>query len=345
MVDRVGMAQNIGGHALRFGWFFGINRLVDREASRHGAQRTFKPTKPVPERGALFAALRDLTLRDANAVGEGLQPPVQIEPSQFGSHLGRLRAMLRDLPGAVERRADSNASSARELADADGLPDYFTQDFHYQTGGYLTDESASLYDAQVETLFYGSAALMRRAAARHVLSAVVGRDQRKLALADVACGTGRFLREVRGALPALKLTGIDLSEAYLTEARRHMQGVRPAEFIFGNAEKLPLEDASQDIVTCIFLFHELPPEVRRRVTAEFARVLKPGGTLVFMDSLQMGDRPDWDGMIEAFPVRFHEPYYRHYAIDDLDDVFSAAGLAPHVQELAFLSKIMVRRKA
>ena len=75
-----------------------------------------------------------------------------------------------------------------------------------------------------------------------------------------------------------------------------------------------------------------------------ARVLKPGGLLVFMDSLQMGDRPGWDGMLEAFPHRFHEPYYRHYAMDDLDDMFSSAGLALREQSLPFLSKLMVRVK-
>ena len=81
---------------------------------------------------------------------------------------------------------------------------------------------------------------------------------------------------------------------------------------------MPLPDASADIVTSTFLYHELPPEVRRQVTAEIARVLKPGGLFVFLDSLQMGDRPGWDGLLESFPTRFHEPYYRSYAIDDLD---------------------------
>ena len=107
---------------------------------------------------------------------------------------------------------------------------------------------------------------------------------------------------------------------------------------------MPLPDASQDIVTSIFLFHELPPEARRAVAAEFARVLKPGGILVFMDSLQMGDKPGWDGMLEAFPVRFHEPYFRHYAIDDLDALFNSVGLAPCETRSAFLSKLIVRRK-
>ena len=76
-----------------------------------------------------------------------------------------------------------------------------------------------------------------------------------------------------------------------------------------------------------------------------ARVLKPGGRLVFIDSLQMGDRPDWGGLLEAFPVRFHEPYYRHYVTDDLDCLFADAGLVREQVRLAFLSKVMVRRRA
>jgi hypothetical protein len=80
------------------------------------------------------------------------------------------------------------------------------------------------------------------------------------------------------------------------------------------------------------------------VTAEIARVLKPGGLFVFIDSVQLGDKPGWDGLLEVFPARFHEPYYRHYAIDDLDGMFAAAGLSPVQSWVAFLSKVMVRRK-
>jgi hypothetical protein len=79
------------------------------------------------------------------------------------------------------------------------------------------------------------------------------------------------------------------------------------------------------------------------VTAEIARVLKAGGLPVFIDSLQMGDRPGWDGLLEAFPVRFHEPYFAHYATDDLDEMFASAGLAHLATSHAFLSKVMVRR--
>ena len=98
------------------------------------------------------------------------------------------------------------------------------------------------------------------------------------------------------------------------------------------------------MVTSIYLYHELPAEVRRRVTAEIARVLKPGGLFVFVDSLQFGDRPGWDGLLEGFPVRYHEPYYRQYLIDDLDGLFATHGLAARSSSTAFLSKVMVRGK-
>ena len=49
-------------------------------------------------------------------------------------------------------------------------------------------------------------------------------------------------------------------------------------------------------VTCIYLFHELPPSVRREAAAEMARVVRPGGMVVLTDSAQFGDRPPWDAV-------------------------------------------------
>ena len=82
----------------------------------------------------------------------------------------------------------------------------------------------------------------------------------------------------------------------------------------------------------------------RRVTAEIARVLRVGGLFVFIDSLQMSDRLGWDGLLEAFPVRFHEPFFAHYASDNLTAMFTAAGLTHQETSHAFLSKVMVCRK-
>jgi len=343
MADTLGMATHLAGQTLKLGWYWGINRLLDSRFSGPSPRPPLRLTRPVPSQRELLAGLADLVRNDAEAVRDGLYPPLET-PTSLPRHFARLRAMIADVPEAVARRERGEPVSARSTPGSAGLPDYFTQDFHFQDGGYLTEESARLYDVQVETLFYGSADAMRRQALRPIAEFLRGRDQRRVALLDVACGTGRFLRQARLTWPAMQLTGLDLSAPYLEEARRHIGGLRPAELIAANAEAMPLPDGSQDVVVSIFLFHELPGEVRRRVTTEIARVLKPGGLFVFIDSLQMGDKPEWDGLLEAFPMRFHEPYYRHYAIDDLDGMFSAAGLSPHASWLAFLAKAMVRRK-
>jgi ubiquinone/menaquinone biosynthesis C-methylase UbiE len=343
--SNLGMAAQLASQSLRFGWYFALQRLVDRRTAEIGGARPkYRPERPVPSTQELLADLGRLMVADALAVRDGIFPPMDDEAAAPIRHLFRVRRMFADLPDAVGRRASKDAGTAKEEAIAADLPDYYAQDFHFQTGGYLTEDSAKLYDVQVETLFMGAAGPMRRTLLAPIAEFMRGRDQRKVTLLDVACGTGRFLRQVRLAYPAMTLKGLDLSRAYLDEAARHLAGLRGAEMIAAPAERMPLADASVDIATSIFLFHELPPEVRRQVTAEVARVLKPGGLFVFMDSLQMGDKPGWDGMLEAFPHRFHEPYYRHYAMDDLDGMFNAAGLTLRAQSLPFLSKLMVRVK-
>lgn len=343
--DRIAMASQLAGNLARFGWYSGINWLMARRAARIGSPPRYTPELPVPSRAELMGELRQLLVADAEAVGKGLLPPSEMPTAvAFGEHMARLGAMTADLSDTVRRRMQREAGTAADASGAEELPDYFRQDFHFQTGGYLTEDSARLYDVQVETLFYGSADAMRRAGLLAVTEAMAGRDQRTAALTDMACGTGRLLRQIRLAYPALTLTGVDLSKPYLAEAERHLAGLRPVRLLAANAEATGLADASQDVVISTFLFHELPGDVRRRVIAEMARVLKPGGMLVVVDSLQLGDRPGWDGLLEAFPVRFHEPYYRHYLIDDLDGAMREAGLDDAGSRLAFLSKVMVRRR-
>ena len=52
--------------------------------------------------------------------------------------------------------------------DPERYPAYYLQNFHYQTDGWLSKDSARLYDFQVETLFLGSADTRRRQALPYV---------------------------------------------------------------------------------------------------------------------------------------------------------------------------------
>ena len=94
----------------------------------------------------------------------------------------------------------------------------------------------------------------------------------------------------------------------------------------------------------IYLFHELPATPRRRIAGEIARLLKPGGLLIFLDSLQHGDEPDYDALLDRFPHGFHEPYYASYVRTDLAALFGKAGLVAESADLAYFSKLMTFRK-
>jgi ubiquinone/menaquinone biosynthesis C-methylase UbiE len=205
----------------------------------------------------------------------------------------------------------------------------------------MTEDSAQRYDTQVEVLFYGTANAIRRQALPPLHEHFTGRDQRRLRLIDVGCGTGRFLACCKQVWPRLPALGLDMSEAYVAEARRHLRQWCWIDFVVANGEAIPVESASQDAVTSIFTFHELPPKVRRIVFGEFARVLKPGGRLVVVDSLQIGDEPDYDGLLELFPQNYHEPYYGSYIEENFGAIAVECGLT-HIRDVkAFVSKVMV----
>jgi len=181
----------------------------------------------------------------------------------------------------------------------------------------------------------------RRQALVPLYEIFAGRDQRRLKLLDVGCGTGRFLDSLKQAWPRLPVLGIDLSEAYVAEATRHLKRWCWINVVVGNGEALPIESESEDAVTSIFMFHELPPKVRRIVFREFARVLKRRGRLVLVDSLQIGDEPDYDAMLKLFPCSYHEPYYNSYLKEDFRTIAADCGLT-HIRDVnAFVSKVMV----
>jgi ubiquinone/menaquinone biosynthesis C-methylase UbiE len=279
--------------------------------------------------------------QDLANVQAGIYPLPADHDGSLLTRLRRSRMFLEDLPSVHRRRENGQYAEVRSEETRGKRPAYFLQNFHYQSGGWMTDDSAQRYDTQVEVLFSGTANATRRQALRPLHEAFSGRDQRRLRLLDVGCGTGRALDFIKQAWPRLPTIGIDMSEAYVAEARRHLKRWRRIDVMVANGEAIPLEDESQDAVTSVFMLHELPPHVRRRVFGEFARVLKRGGRLVAVDSLQLGDEPDYDGMLELFPQNYHEPYYAGYLKEDFAALATASGLK-HIRDVnAFVSKVMV----
>jgi len=103
--------------------------------------------------------------------------------------------------------------------------------------------------------------------------------------------------------------------------------INPANVVQAQAETLPFEDNIFDAVVCVYLFHELPREIRAKAAAEMARVVSPGGVVVLTDSIQRGDRPPLDDGLSNFQ-KMNEPYYTDYISDDIGAHFEREGLEP-----------------
>jgi ubiquinone/menaquinone biosynthesis C-methylase UbiE len=331
--------------AARVGWFFGQKLLAARLSRPVPLPESLRGL-PMPDRRRILADLRALIARDWRNIEAGYYAP----PAEgLGSPVAALRRALdffTDLAAVEARRHGPPAERLLREAPPGDYPRYYLQKFHFQSDGYLSDASAERYDHQVEVLFGGGAAAMRRQALVPLKLALAGispAGRKRMRLLDLACGTGSFLREVKANYPRLHVTGLDLSPHYLAVARRALAAWSRARLVEGAAEAMPFADREFDVVTCIYLFHELPGPVRRAVVGEIRRVLKPGGTLILVDSLQSGDEPLYDAMLESFPAAFHEPYYASYLREDLDRLTSP-GFAPAERFPAYLSKVLSWRR-
>jgi ubiquinone/menaquinone biosynthesis C-methylase UbiE len=328
----------------RVAWYVGHSLAMRQLAN--GADNGSAPNRAytnarVPDRIRIYADMADLLLQDLANVEAGIYPlPADHDGSLF-TLLDRSRLFFEDLPEIHRRRESGGHSEVLSEHTVGKRPRYYLQNFHFQSGGWMTEESAKRYDTQVEVLFNGTANATRRQALPQLHEVIASHDQRKLRLLDIGCGTGRFLDLVKQVWPRLPSLGLDMSEPYIREAKRMLSRWSRINLLVGNAESVPTPEASCDVVTSIFIFHELPPDVRRTIFGECARVLKPGGRLVLVDSLQRGDEPDYEGLFELFPQNYHEPYYASYLTADFGAIARACGLT-HVRDVkAFVSKVMV----
>ena len=130
---------------------------------------------------------------------------------------------------------------------------------------------------------YDAAAILQQEISKRLLERLDYIKLQPARVLDVGAGTGISLTGLRQQYPVAQIYALDIARAMLLEARKKQGWLqrmrRPIQFITADAEKLPLADASVDL-----LFSNLTLQWcldLEQTFGEFRRVLKPGGLLMF----------------------------------------------------------------
>lgn len=135
---------------------------------------------------------------------------------------------------------------------------------------------------------------------------------------DVGCGNGNLFNLLSDG--KYELFGIDFSENMVGEARKNCKN---ASFSLADAENLPFENDSFDIVVCNASFHHyVHPEA---VLSEMHRVLKDGGKLLIGDPYVPGFARPFVNVL----VRFSDKGdYHFYGLKEMKNLFASNGFNP-----------------
>ena len=159
-------------------------------------------------------------------------------------------------------------------------------------------EIAAKYDLVNHLMTFGLDVIWRRKAAE----AAARRTPRRVL--DVCCGTADLAREFSRRIPApahIIGAAFSLPMLQVASAKRFEA---PTVFVLTDVSRLPFPDNSFDLLGISFATRNLNsgPDVLNRFFREFLRVLRPGGTLLHLETSQ----PRW----RPFRAVFHG-YVRH----------------------------------
>lgn len=206
------------------------------------------------------------------------------------------------------------------------LPTWYTDyDIHIQPGSFFSDDlSAYVYEfgARIVMLRDNDGYKFHRLFTETALPDGEGVTR----VVDVGCGFGKSTRPLALKYPDAEVIGLDLAAPglRLAHAEAEAEGLR-IEYRQADARATGVESGTCDVVTGTMTLHEMPSEAIKETIAEAARLLKPGGTVAFLEFQPTGD-PFRDVTIYEHAERNNEPFFHDLFGTDLLAACREAGL-------------------
>jgi SAM-dependent methyltransferase len=130
-------------------------------------------------------------------------------------------------------------------------------------------------------------------------------------IVDVGCGGGWLARELAGR--GARVTGTEISEGQLADARARGDADGRITYLVGPAQELPLTDACADVVVFMNSLHHVPETAMGEALGEAGRVLRPGGRLLVAEPLAAGE---FYAMVKLVEDEDHVRARAQAALDD-----------------------------
>ncbi len=143
-----------------------------------------------------------------------------------------------------------------------------------------------------------------------------------VSMLDIGCGSGWALGKASELINNKgTFFGVDLSSKMIERALENFKGRENFHFLIANAEEIPLEDNSFDVIICTNSFHHyLHPE---KALKEMYRLLKQGGELYILDP----PIDNWLSKIINKVFKIFDPaQVKLYTTKEFQELIAGAGL-------------------
>lgn len=251
------------------------------------------------------------------------------------THISGIVLVLRDLRVFLQRKDRNDSHDLSNIIFDKNCPDYFKRNYHYQTDGYFSYDSAHRYDHQIELLFFGTAHIMRKVA-YSVLADVLKKNGNVL---EFGAGTGASGDQFKQLFPLVSLDLLEPGKAYLDFAQRNYPHSF-ANIIPDFMENFRAQKKYDCIFSC-FVMHEIPVAYWDNIVQSIKKSLHSNGYLLIVDSQQNGDKSEHQFALDQFEKDFYEPYFKEYREKSLEEYFINQGFKLVVKNEVLFSKSLL----
>jgi ubiquinone/menaquinone biosynthesis C-methylase UbiE len=247
----------------------------------------------------------------------------------FRTTLDILEPRREQVSGWLDDAAAESTLGSLTLNDDVKPPYYYERlDIHTQPGNYHAEYGGFLYHWMIDPflVYRDTDHQMGQALA----NGVPKRDYRRIL--DMGCGIGKSTMPLCDAFPEAEVHGLDYAASMLKYGHRLAESEGKAiHFHQALAEDTGLPDESFDLITAIWLFHEVPKKSMEAIVREAHRLLRPGGVFAIMESppykvLNRDYSPLTEFLIDSTGRRMNDPYIPTLFALDREELFRNNGM-------------------